>query len=234
MLELFPEGFEELEAPTASSSSPTPTAPARSASRQSFGAVRGPDVAADWARALARASTAASRVGSLWVGPPWEEPPPDADRRSSIDPGRAFGTGAHPTTRLCLELLAELAARQPARRRLRLGRARDRGGEARLRAGHGRRRRSAGRRGAAPERGGERGRARRAACRRARRRACPRRTSPSPNIALDVGRGPRRRAPCAARGHLGLPRSEQPRLDGYRIRERRERDGWAADLFERR
>jgi hypothetical protein len=28
--------------------------------------------------------------------------------------------------------------------------------------------------------------------------------------------------------------SEQPMLDGYRIRERRERDGWAADLYERR
>jgi ribosomal protein L11 methylase PrmA len=28
--------------------------------------------------------------------------------------------------------------------------------------------------------------------------------------------------------------SEQPMLDGYRIRERRERDGWAADVYERR
>jgi ribosomal protein L11 methyltransferase len=44
------------------------------------------------------------RVGPLWVGPPWEAPPPDA-LAVVIDPGRAFGTGAHPTTRLCLELL---------------------------------------------------------------------------------------------------------------------------------
>jgi ribosomal protein L11 methyltransferase len=47
------------------------------------------------------------RVGSLWVGPPWEEPPPDTDA-IVVDPGRAFGTGGHATTRLCLELLADL------------------------------------------------------------------------------------------------------------------------------
>jgi ribosomal protein L11 methyltransferase len=46
-------------------------------------------------------------VGGLWVGPPWEEPPPGAPA-VVIDPGRAFGTGAHPTTRLCVELLQEL------------------------------------------------------------------------------------------------------------------------------
>jgi ribosomal protein L11 methyltransferase len=46
------------------------------------------------------------RVGRLWVGPPWEEPPAGA-LAVVIDPGRAFGTGAHATTRLCLELLQE-------------------------------------------------------------------------------------------------------------------------------
>lgn len=44
------------------------------------------------------------RIGELWVGPPWESPPVDAVA-VVIDPGRAFGTGAHATTRLCLELL---------------------------------------------------------------------------------------------------------------------------------
>ena len=44
-------------------------------------------------------------AGGLWIGPPWETPP-DAARSVVIDPGRAFGTGAHPTTRLCVELLA--------------------------------------------------------------------------------------------------------------------------------
>jgi ribosomal protein L11 methyltransferase len=48
----------------------------------------------------------AVRVGPLWVGPPWESSPPDA-LPVVVDPGRAFGTGAHPTTRLCLELLLE-------------------------------------------------------------------------------------------------------------------------------
>ena len=46
-------------------------------------------------------------IGRFWVGPPWEEPPPGIDV-IVIDPGRAFGTGAHPTTRLTLELLQEL------------------------------------------------------------------------------------------------------------------------------
>jgi len=43
----------------------------------------------------------------LWLRPSWEE------RREGaidlvVDPGRAFGTGAHPTTRLCLQFLLEL------------------------------------------------------------------------------------------------------------------------------
>lgn len=47
------------------------------------------------------------RIGRVWVGPPWEEPPTCAIA-VAIDPGRAFGTGAHPTTRLTLALLQEL------------------------------------------------------------------------------------------------------------------------------
>lgn len=45
------------------------------------------------------------RVGGLWIGPPWEAPD-SAEAAVVIDPGRAFGTGAHPTTQLCVELLA--------------------------------------------------------------------------------------------------------------------------------
>ncbi|HUG63847.1 MAG TPA: 50S ribosomal protein L11 methyltransferase [Gaiellaceae bacterium] len=45
-------------------------------------------------------------VGGLWIGPPWITPP--TDDAVVVDPGRAFGTGAHPTTRACIELLARL------------------------------------------------------------------------------------------------------------------------------
>ncbi len=45
--------------------------------------------------------------GRLWLRPSWEEPRDDAIDLV-VDPGRAFGTGAHPTTRLCLELLLQL------------------------------------------------------------------------------------------------------------------------------
>jgi ribosomal protein L11 methyltransferase len=46
-------------------------------------------------------------VGPFWIGPPWERPPADVVP-VVIDPGRAFGTGRHATTRLCVELLAGL------------------------------------------------------------------------------------------------------------------------------
>ena len=49
-------------------------------------------------------------VAGIWLGPPWT-PPPDPSRAVVIDPGRAFGTGAHPTTRLCVGLLAEVDSR---------------------------------------------------------------------------------------------------------------------------
>jgi len=54
----------------------------------------------------------AQRLPALHVRPPWEAPSERRDapvRELVIDPGQAFGTGAHATTRLCLELLLELA-----------------------------------------------------------------------------------------------------------------------------
>jgi ribosomal protein L11 methyltransferase len=47
--------------------------------------------------------------GRLVVRPPWE-PAVGAEVELVIDPGQAFGTGAHATTRLCLELMLELPA----------------------------------------------------------------------------------------------------------------------------
>jgi len=53
----------------------------------------------------------------LWVRPSWEAPR-EGTIDLVVDPGQAFGTGAHPTTRMCLELLLELAESQPTRGRL--------------------------------------------------------------------------------------------------------------------
>jgi ribosomal protein L11 methyltransferase len=57
----------------------------------------------DWHRPL----DVDGRAGTLRVRPPWA-PPRLGALDVVIDPGQAFGTGAHPTTRLCLELLADL------------------------------------------------------------------------------------------------------------------------------
>jgi ribosomal protein L11 methyltransferase len=47
--------------------------------------------------------------GRIWVRPPWSPEPEDRSLLEVvIDPGQAFGTGAHPTTKLCLELMCEL------------------------------------------------------------------------------------------------------------------------------
>jgi ribosomal protein L11 methyltransferase len=46
-------------------------------------------------------------VAGLWIGPPWERTT-GSEPTVVVDPGRAFGTGAHPTTRACIALLARL------------------------------------------------------------------------------------------------------------------------------
>lgn len=57
-----------------------------------------------------------SRVGKLfWVTPPWLTPPRFRRRHViTIEPGLAFGTGTHATTRGCLEFIEQVAASQPA------------------------------------------------------------------------------------------------------------------------
>jgi len=72
--------------------------------------VSGEQVPDDWAERWKRFHSPILVADRLYVRPPWEDAPirPGViDLR--IDPGRAFGTGAHATTRLCLELLAGLA-----------------------------------------------------------------------------------------------------------------------------
>ncbi len=58
-----------------------------------------------------RYGSSGESVPALHVRPPWEDPSAHPGvREIVIDPAQAFGTGAHATTRLCLELLLELAA----------------------------------------------------------------------------------------------------------------------------
>ncbi|MFO0726065.1 MAG: 50S ribosomal protein L11 methyltransferase [Myxococcota bacterium] len=61
------------------------------------------------------------QVGPLWVVPAWRSPPPGAELVLELDPGLAFGTGAHATSAMCLEWLVARAARGPIQSFLDLG-----------------------------------------------------------------------------------------------------------------
>ncbi|HUL77337.1 MAG TPA: 50S ribosomal protein L11 methyltransferase [Vicinamibacteria bacterium] len=61
------------------------------------------------------------RAGRFLVAPRWDVPPVASREVLLVDPGRAFGTGTHETTRLCLGALEDLAARRPLGRTLDLG-----------------------------------------------------------------------------------------------------------------
>jgi len=106
MLELFPQGFEEIDRPDGVELVAYTDAGGEERLWHAFGGVRGKDVAADWRDRWKRFHRPVC-IGPIWIGPPWDEPPPGATA-IVIDPGRAFGTGAHPTTQLCVELLLEL------------------------------------------------------------------------------------------------------------------------------
>ena len=77
--------------------------------REAFGRAEATDVELGWEDRW-REFHRPVRVGPLWIGPPWEAPP-DGTVAVIVEPARAFGTGAHPTTRLCLELLLTLYAK---------------------------------------------------------------------------------------------------------------------------
>jgi ribosomal protein L11 methyltransferase len=105
MLELFPEGFEEVDRPEGVELAAYTDAAGEERLWHFFGSGRADDVAIGWEDRW-RAFHRPLRVGRLWVGPPWERRPSGLET-VVIDPGRAFGTGSHPTTRLCLLLLQE-------------------------------------------------------------------------------------------------------------------------------
>jgi ribosomal protein L11 methyltransferase len=64
----------------------------------------------DWVRLTQSQFTPVEITPSFWIVPTWHEPPAVASRMIRLDPGLAFGTGTHPTTRMCLRWIARQAA----------------------------------------------------------------------------------------------------------------------------
>jgi ribosomal protein L11 methyltransferase len=107
MIELFPQGFEEIDQPGGVELVAYTDPSGEERLWHAFGGTAlAQDVANGWEERW-REFHRPVRVGPVWIGQPWQEPPEDAIP-VVIDPGRAFGTGAHATTRLCVELLLGL------------------------------------------------------------------------------------------------------------------------------
>jgi ribosomal protein L11 methyltransferase len=75
-----------------------------------FGGCRVVGVAAvaeqDWVRLTQSQFAPVEITPTFWIVPTWHEPPAQAERTIRLDPGLAFGTGTHPTTRMCLRWIA--------------------------------------------------------------------------------------------------------------------------------
>jgi ribosomal protein L11 methyltransferase len=230
MLALFPEGFEEGERGDALELTAYTDERGEARARAEFGEVLMSAVPDDWEERWKRFHRPVV-VAGLWIGPPWEEPPTDGPA-VVIDPGRAFGTGSHPTTRLCIGLLAEL----PRGSLLDIGCGSGVLGIAAAKLGHG------------PIVGVDRDQAAvEAAARNARANGVeldvrqadvvsddlPAADAVVANInerfVAEVGR----RARCEQLVTSGYFEPHVPALAGFRRLERRSRDGWAADLYAR-
>ena len=69
----------------------------------------------DWVRLTQSQFAPVDITPSFWIVPSWHQPPAAATRVIRLDPGLAFGTGTHPTTRMCLRWIAgQSAARRSA------------------------------------------------------------------------------------------------------------------------
>ena len=64
----------------------------------------------DWVRLTQSQFAPVPITPQFWIVPSWHEPPADVQRVIRLDPGLAFGTGTHPTTRMCLRWIAAQAA----------------------------------------------------------------------------------------------------------------------------
>jgi ribosomal protein L11 methyltransferase len=106
LLSLSPAGFEEIERDRSVELVVYTDRDGEELLTRTFEAVSASDLEPGWEdrwREFHRPLT----VGHLWIGPPWQTRPAGA-LAVVVDPGRAFGTGAHASTRLCLQLLQAL------------------------------------------------------------------------------------------------------------------------------
>ena len=69
----------------------------------------------DWVRLTQSQFAPVPITTDFWIVPSWHEPPAGATRVIRLDPGLAFGTGTHPTTRMCLRWTAQQPAGRTAR-----------------------------------------------------------------------------------------------------------------------
>ncbi len=60
----------------------------------------------DWVRLTQSQFSPVDITPEFWIVPTWHEPPAEARQVIRLDPGLAFGTGTHPTTRMCLRWIA--------------------------------------------------------------------------------------------------------------------------------
>jgi ribosomal protein L11 methyltransferase len=65
----------------------------------------------DWVRLTQSQFAPVSITPEFWIVPTWHEPPAQARQIIRLDPGLAFGTGTHPTTRMCLRWIARHGAK---------------------------------------------------------------------------------------------------------------------------
>ncbi|WP_101102282.1 50S ribosomal protein L11 methyltransferase [Macromonas bipunctata] len=61
----------------------------------------------DWVRLTQSQFAPVEITPTFWIVPSWHEPPAAAQQIIRLDPGLAFGTGTHPTTRMCLRWIAQ-------------------------------------------------------------------------------------------------------------------------------
>jgi ribosomal protein L11 methyltransferase len=69
----------------------------------------------DWVRLTQSQFAPVPVTPDFWIVPSWHEPPAEAKRVIRLDPGLAFGTGTHPTTRMCLRWTAQQPSNRSAR-----------------------------------------------------------------------------------------------------------------------